>query len=168
MGGMTKPIVPLVGLLLLSAVVLPIAGVTASGADTLVASALPATPLPASSALPSPGVSWPSPGVSWPSPAASGSPAASLPASAPAPGQASASMVDLSFQPATLEVAAGTTVVWTNDDPVVHTVTARDGSFNSGVLKPGAEFSQVFETPGTYPYFCAIHPGQAGSIVVSG
>ena len=83
------------------------------------------------------------------------------------PGEGLVSIADISFQPATLEVTAGTTVRWRNDDPVAHTVTARDGAFNSGVLKPNGEFSQVFETPGTFPYFCAIHPGQVGSIVVT-
>jgi plastocyanin len=83
------------------------------------------------------------------------------------PGEALVSIADISYQPATLEVTAGTTVRWRNDDPVAHTVTARDGSFMSPVLTSGDEFSQVFETPGTFPYFCAIHPGQVGSVVVT-
>ncbi len=86
---------------------------------------------------------------------------------APATTEALVAIADIAYQPATLEVTAGTTVRWRNDDPVAHTVTARDGSFSSPVLSSGDEFSQVFETPGTFPYFCAIHPGQVGSVVVS-
>lgn len=82
-------------------------------------------------------------------------------------GDAGVSLIDVTYQPSVLEIAAGSTVRWTNDDPVVHTVTARDGSFNSGVMRAGDEFSLVFETPGSYDYFCAIHPGQAGSIIVA-
>ena len=47
-----------------------------------------------------------------------------------------------------VEVTAGTTVHWTNDDSVIHTVTARDGSFNSGVMQTGAEFSLTFDEAG--------------------
>ena len=71
------------------------------------------------------------------------------------------------YAPATVEVSAGTTVRWTNDDAVIHTVTARDGSFNSGVMKTGDEFSLTFDEPGTYDYFCAIHPLQGGQVVVT-
>jgi plastocyanin len=100
---------------------------------------------------------------------------ATAPVASPAPspgtdtvaGDAAVSLVDVTYQPSLLGVTAGTTVRWTNDDPVVHTVTARDGSFDSGVMRPGDVFSLVFETPGRYDYFCAIHPGQAGSVVVT-
>ncbi len=81
--------------------------------------------------------------------------------------QANVTIAQTAYGPASVEVTAGTTVSWTNEDPVIHTVTARDGSFNSGVLQPGADYRLVFETPGTYDYFCAVHPGQAGTIVVS-
>jgi plastocyanin len=77
------------------------------------------------------------------------------------------SIVDMVYAPSTVEVSAGTTVHWRNDDAVVHTVTARDGSFNSGVMKTGVEFSQSFDEPGTYDYFCAIHPLQGGTVIVT-
>jgi plastocyanin len=66
----------------------------------------------------------------------------------------------------TLTVAPGTTVVWTNNDPVAHTVTAVDGPglsaaptglFNSGPLAQGGTFSFTFTTAGTYYYECQIH-----------
>ena len=86
--------------------------------------------------------------------------------SAPAP-EIQVSIIDMVYAPTTVEVSAGTTVHWTNDDSVIHTVTARDGSFNSGVMQTGDEFRQAFDEPGTYDYFCAIHPLQGGRIVVT-
>ena len=73
---------------------------------------------------------------------------------------------DYAFTPATLTVAAGTTVTWTNDDTVPHTATASDGSFDSGNLNPGQSFSFTFSTPGNHPYVCQYHAGMQGTIVV--
>ncbi len=81
-------------------------------------------------------------------------------------GPAAVSIVDLTFDPATVEVDAGATVTWSNDDGIPHTVTARADDFNSGVLMSGDSFSQTFETPGSYDYFCAIHPSMAGTVLV--
>jgi plastocyanin len=83
-----------------------------------------------------------------------------------ATGPAAVAIVDVSFQPASIDVAAGTTVTWTNDDGFGHTVTATDGAFNSGVLDGGASFSQIFSEPGTFEYFCAIHPSMTGTVTV--
>jgi plastocyanin len=71
------------------------------------------------------------------------------------------------FQPASIEVTVGTTVTWTNEDPAPHTVTATDGSFDSGTLASGASFSQVFDAEGTFAYACAIHPTMTGSVIVN-
>jgi plastocyanin len=79
---------------------------------------------------------------------------------------AAVSVVDLAFEPATIEVAAGDAVTWINDDGVPHTVTANEGEFNSGVLERGDSFSQTFETPGRFDYFCAIHPSMTGTVLV--
>jgi plastocyanin len=75
------------------------------------------------------------------------------------------------FMPMTLSVKAGTTVTWINTDEVDHTVVADDASFSSEVLastlvQPGASFSLTFDTPGTYNYFCDIHPNMTGVIEV--
>jgi plastocyanin len=78
------------------------------------------------------------------------------------------SIVDFAFQPNSLEVTPGTTVTWTNDGAATHTVTADDGSFNSGNLAPGATFSQTFNDAGVFTYHCNIHPQMTGTIVVSG
>ena len=77
------------------------------------------------------------------------------------------SIVDFAFQPASIEVPAGSTVTWTNTGAATHTVTADDGAFDSGQLKPGTNFSQTFTTPGTYTYHCEIHPQMTGTVVVT-
>ena len=73
---------------------------------------------------------------------------------------------DFTFAPADLEVAAGTEVTWTNDDPAPHTVTAEDGSFDSGTLEPGQTFSVSVQANGPVTYRCEIHPDMVGTIAV--
>ena len=66
-----------------------------------------------------------------------------------------------------IEVAVGTTVTWTNEDTVPHTVTQTGGSgFQSGKLDPGATFSFTFDTAGTFDYFCEFHANMKGTITV--
>jgi plastocyanin len=77
------------------------------------------------------------------------------------------SVVDFAFEPATVSVPAGATVVWTNNGSRPHTVTADDGSFDSGRLDPGEQFSQTFDQPGTFTYHCGFHPEMLGAIVVT-
>ncbi len=75
------------------------------------------------------------------------------------------------YLPATITVVLGvnSTVVWTNDDSVFHTVTATDGSFNSGTIFSGQTWSHTFTQPGTYSYyFCQYHPWMKGTVVVKG
>ena len=81
---------------------------------------------------------------------------------------ASVSIVDFDFSPGSLEVAAGTTVTWTNDGDAPHTVTADRGEFDSGELASGDTYSFTFDTPGTYAYHCEIHPNMTATIVVTG
>ncbi|CAN5144188.1 hypothetical protein BH20BAC1_BH20BAC1_06190 [soil metagenome] len=69
--------------------------------------------------------------------------------------------------PATFTVKVGTTLKWTNNDSMAHTVTSDDGStFDSGNLAAGASYSYKFTTAGTYNYHCDYHAGMTGSIVV--
>ena len=75
-------------------------------------------------------------------------------------------IADFAFAPATLTIAAGDTVTWTNEDPIVHTATSTTGAFDSGDLAQGESFSVTFTTPGTYPYLCTPHPTMTGRIVV--
>src|SRR5215212_7815380 len=76
-------------------------------------------------------------------------------------------VVDFAFEPGVLTVPAGATVTWTNAGSRTHTVTADDGSFDSGRLDPGEQFSQTFDQPGTYTYHCGFHPEMQGTIVVA-
>lgn len=73
---------------------------------------------------------------------------------------------NFNYVSATVTVPAGTTVVWTNADDVQHTVTASDNSFSSPPVDTNGQYSYTFSTPGTYTYFCAIHPFMAGKVVV--
>jgi plastocyanin len=73
---------------------------------------------------------------------------------------------DFKFTASTVTVHAGQTITWTNDGPSSHTATARNGSFNTGVLKKGASASHTFTHPGTYTYFCQIHPFMHGTVIV--
>ena len=76
-------------------------------------------------------------------------------------------VVDFAFEPAAVTVPAGAIVTWTNTGSRPHTVTADDGSFDSGRLDPGEQFSQTFDQPGTFTYFCGFHPEMQGSITVT-
>ena len=73
---------------------------------------------------------------------------------------------NFAFQPATLTVTVGSTVTWVNRDDEPHTATANDKSFNSKTLDNGDRFSQQFNAPGTYNYYCALHPKMTGKIIV--
>jgi plastocyanin len=77
-----------------------------------------------------------------------------------------ASIEDFTFRPARLEIAAGTTITWTNRGQVVHTVTADDRSFDSGNIEPGERRSLTFSRAGTFAYRCTPHPFMRGVIVV--
>ena len=77
-----------------------------------------------------------------------------------------AAMKQLVFTPRRIEIAAGTTVAWRNDDPLPHTVTADDGRWTSGIIEPGATWRRRFDRPGTYSFHCDPHPFMKGVIVV--
>ena len=73
---------------------------------------------------------------------------------------------NFAFAPAELTVAPGTTVTWTNHDDIPHTVTSTDGAFKSHALDTDDSFSFTFEKPGSYRYFCSLHPHMVGTITV--
>ena len=73
---------------------------------------------------------------------------------------------NFSFGPTTLTVVVGTTVTWTNRDDIPHTVVSDDKVFKSKVLDTDEKFSFTFTKPGTYPYFCSVHPKMTGKVVV--
>ena len=94
---------------------------------------------------------------------------------------ATVTMKLIAFSPESLTVDAGTSVTWKQSDPGVHTVTSgtvdqgtggvtekADGTFDSGKLETGKTFSFTFDEPGTYSYFCAVHPAtMRGRVQVS-
>src|SRR5215510_3122179 len=72
---------------------------------------------------------------------------------------------NFTFGPQELKVKAGTTVTWTNEDDIPHTVVSPN-NFRSKVLDTDATYAFTFTTPGTYKYFCSLHPHMTGTIVV--
>ena len=72
-----------------------------------------------------------------------------------------------SFSPNPVEVKVGETVTWINDDSGRHTVTSKDGVFDSEMMGKGQSFSFSFDKVGEYPYFCSPHPGMVGTLVVT-
>jgi plastocyanin len=95
-----------------------------------------------------------------------GSASAAAAAPATAPGQSGVSIVDFAFTPPTVRIRAGDTVAWANRGRAPHTVTSRDGSFDSGILEPGATFRRVFAKEGSFAYVCAVHPNMTGTVLV--
>ena len=77
------------------------------------------------------------------------------------------SIDNFSFAPQTLTVKAGTTVTWSNRDDIPHGIGSSNNAFKrSAALDTDDNFSFTFTTPGTYQYFCYLHPHMVGSIVV--
>jgi plastocyanin len=73
---------------------------------------------------------------------------------------------NFTFAPATLNITAGTTVTWKNEDDSPHRIGDKDGTFKSGALDTDDTFSHTFAKPGEYPYICTIHPYMVGKIIV--
>jgi plastocyanin len=73
---------------------------------------------------------------------------------------------DFTFAPQHITVKAGTTVTWINDDDIPHTVASSTKLFKSKTLDTEDKFSFTFTTPGSYEYFCSLHPHMTGAIVV--
>ena len=82
------------------------------------------------------------------------------------PMQAAVDIAGFRFSPATVTLAAGGTVTWTNRDGAPHTATGDEGAFDSGILEQGATFQHAFPTPGTYEYRCDLHSSMRGTVVV--
>ena len=73
---------------------------------------------------------------------------------------------NFSFTPKSMTVKAGSVVTWTNRDDIPHNVVSTEKKFSSPVLDTDQAFSFQFQEPGSYPYFCKIHPMMTGTIVV--
>jgi plastocyanin len=89
------------------------------------------------------------------------------PREAQAQGRADVAIIDVAYQPGSILAQAGDTVTWTNTGSTPHTVTADDGSVDSGPLAPGASFSHTFPTAGLFTYHCTIHPQMTGAVTIT-
>ena len=78
------------------------------------------------------------------------------------------SIYDNYFEPASINVAPGTTVTWINYGAHDHTITGAQGTWDSGEIGPDGTYSARFKQPGTYQYVCDLHEGMSGTIVVGG
>ncbi|MCX5339549.1 cupredoxin domain-containing protein [Streptomyces atratus] len=133
-------------------------------------------PKPAGALSPGPGQTLPgTPGVSGTGGTVSPPPV--TPSTSPTTGQPSApaaanavTIKNFAFSPAKLKVKVGTKVTWTNTDPDTHTVTSKQGSggpLKSAGLATNATYSYTFTKPGTYAYYCSIHPFMTATVEVT-
>jgi plastocyanin len=83
-----------------------------------------------------------------------------------AAGTSDVAMDNFRFAPAATVVPVGTTITWTNRDDVPHNIVSTERKFRSPVLDTNQQFSHQFDAPGTYPYFCSLHPKMTGQVVV--
>lgn len=72
----------------------------------------------------------------------------------------------LKYSSETIQIKAGETVEWVNDDLTPHTVTSQSGEFDSGSIDAGETWRHTFTQPGTFPYFCTFHKEMTGTVVV--
>ncbi len=82
----------------------------------------------------------------------------------------SVEILNFAFHAQNLVISVNTTVEWYNNDSMAHTVTSAPGTplaFDSGILNPGSTFTYKFTVPGTYPYYCKIHPFMLGNVTVT-
>jgi plastocyanin len=78
----------------------------------------------------------------------------------------SSTLTTTAYAPNPVTVTVGGTVTWVNNDAVAHTSTANSAMWDSGTLQPGGRFSVTFQTTGTFPYLCALHPNMVGTVNV--
>jgi|SRR5215469_4338758 len=83
-----------------------------------------------------------------------------------APSETLVKIDNFSFTPASVTVPVGSSVKWINHDDIPHTVVSDDKAFKSKALDTDEAFTFTFDKPGTYTYFCSIHPKMTGKIVV--
>jgi YVTN family beta-propeller protein len=76
------------------------------------------------------------------------------------------SIANFVFTPAALTVAPGDAVTWSNDDGATHGLAYKDGAPGVDVLLPGKTFERTFDKPGSYDYYCAVHPYMTGKVIV--
>jgi amicyanin len=87
-------------------------------------------------------------------------------AAEPNPAPTEIKIDNFSFTPPTLTVQAGTKVIWTNRDDIPHNIVSSEQKFKSKPLDTDDSYSFTFDEPGTYQYFCGLHPKMVGKVVV--
>ena len=87
-------------------------------------------------------------------------------AGAPSSGPIKVAIKNFAFAPATITVAKGTKITFTNDDQTAHTATSTQKAFDTGTVAPGASKTVVVSTPGTYTYICQFHAFMHGTVIV--
>lgn len=83
------------------------------------------------------------------------------------PGANEVFIENMEFTPSTINVSLNTTVTWTNNDGMAHTVTSDTGVFDSGSIGDGESFEYTFSVAGTYSYKCSYHSSMTGTVVVT-
>lgn len=73
-------------------------------------------------------------------------------------------IANFSFDPASLNIKKGDTVIWTNNDPMAHQIAGSD--FSGPAMNKGQSYTFIFNNAGTFDYYCTIHPSMKGSITV--
>jgi plastocyanin len=147
-----------------------VAGTYAYGCDfhgnmrgTVIVTGAAGTPAPA------PGTPTPTPPAPVVTPPTTPPVSPTPPPAAPSPGSgATSETINVSnnlFTPSTITVNVGSTISWANNDTVTHTVTADDQSFASGLVRRATSWSHTFAAPGTFTYFCEIHPEMTGTVI---
>ncbi len=96
-----------------------------------------------------------------------GNPGTSAPAPSGDAGRSEkVSIVEFAYDPDPVTIEEGGKVIWVNRDAAPHTATADDGSFDTGTIEQDKLKSESFKQPGTYAYFCEIHPDMRGTVEV--
>jgi plastocyanin len=87
---------------------------------------------------------------------------------ATAPSDVKVAIENFSYEPKTVTISAGTSVTWVNSDDVPHTATGAGDqpAFDSGALDTDEKFTFTFSRPGTYAYYCKVHPHMTGVVIV--
>jgi plastocyanin len=96
-----------------------------------------------------------------------GSTASTTSATFATPASMEVRIINFAFQPSSIIVTKGSTVTWTNEDSVPHTVTSDSGVFDSSGIEPGKSFSRTFDTAGTFSYHCNFHTQMHGTVIVT-
>ena len=96
----------------------------------------------------------------------SGTTSAAGPTAAPSTGASTVTIASFAYSPSKITVTKGTTVTFDNKDNAEHTVTADNGSFDSGTLQLGASKTISFSKPGTFAFHCSFHPFMHGTVIV--